>query len=62
MPPFVGDSSFAVLELLYMVSSTPRVDLFTRLRLDAQVYYPAPNRKAGQTAGPRVKGATSFTK
>jgi hypothetical protein len=54
---FVGDSSFAALDLLYLVSSTPRVDLITRLRLDAQLYYPAPKRKAGQMGRPRVKGA-----
>jgi hypothetical protein len=54
---FVGDSSFAVLDLLYLVSSTPQVDLITRLRLDAQLYDPAPKRKAGQTGRPRVKGA-----
>src|SRR5215813_2788256 len=54
---FVGDSSFAVLDLLYLVSSTPRVDLITRLRLDAQLYDPAPKRKAGQIGRPRVKGA-----
>jgi len=54
---FVGDSSFAVLDLLYLVSSTPRVDLITRLRLDAQLYDPAPERKPGQTGRPRVKGA-----
>lgn len=28
---FVGDSSFAVLDLLYLVSSTPKIDLITRL-------------------------------
>jgi len=54
---FVGDSSFAVLDLLYLVSRTPRVDLITRLRLDAQLYDPAPERRAGQTGRPRVKGA-----
>jgi len=54
---FVGDSSFAVLDLLYLVSATPRIDLITRLRLDAQLYDPAPTRKAGQTGRPRVKGA-----
>jgi hypothetical protein len=54
---FVGDSGFAVLDLLYLVSSTPRVDLITRLRLDAQLYDPAPKRKAGQSGRPRVKGA-----
>jgi hypothetical protein len=54
---FVGDSSFAVLDLLYLVSGVPRVDLITRLRLDAQLYDPAPKRKAGQNGRPRVKGA-----
>jgi DDE superfamily endonuclease len=54
---FVGDSSFAVLDLLYLVSTTPQIDLITRLRLDAQLYDPAPERKAGQTGRPRVKGA-----
>jgi DDE superfamily endonuclease len=54
---FVGDSSFAALDLLYLVSSAPRVELITRLRLDAQLYDPAPARKAGQRGRPRVKGA-----
>lgn len=54
---FVGDSSFAVLDLLYLVSGMPRVDLITRLRLDAQLYDPAPERKPGQNGRPRVKGA-----
>jgi len=54
---FVGDSSFAVLDLLYLVSSTPRIALITRLRLDAQLYDPAPKRQKGQTGRPRVKGA-----
>ena len=54
---FLGDGSFAVLDLLYLVSSTPGIDLITRLRLDAQLYDPAPKRKAGQTGRPRVKGA-----
>ena len=31
--------------------------MITRLRLDAQLYDPAPKRKAGQTGRPRVKGA-----
>jgi hypothetical protein len=53
----VGDSIFAALDLLYLVSSTLWVDLFKRLRLEAQVYDPAPNRKAVQTARPRMKGA-----
>jgi hypothetical protein len=54
---FLGDGSFAALDLLYLVGSTPHIDLVTRLRLDAQLYDPAPKRKAGQTGRPRVKGA-----
>ncbi len=54
---FVGDSSFAVLDLLYLVSSTPRIALITRLRLDAQLYDPAPNLQKGRTGRLRVKGA-----
>jgi hypothetical protein len=54
---FVGDSGFAVLDLLYPVSGTPRIEMIMRLRLDAQIYDPAPKRKAGQMGRPRVKGA-----
>jgi hypothetical protein len=54
---FVGDSSFAVLDLLSLISGTPNIDLITRLRMDAQLYDPAPERKAGQNGRPRVKGA-----
>lgn len=53
---FVADSSFAVLDLLYLVSTTPGASLITRLRLDAQLYEPAPKRKKGQKGRPRVKG------
>jgi DDE superfamily endonuclease len=53
---FVADSSFAVLELLYLVSTTPGASLVTRLRLDAQLWDPAPPRKKGQKGRPRVKG------
>src|SRR5262249_12718901 len=34
-----------------------RLDLITRLRLDAQLYDPAPKRRKGQAGRPRVKGA-----
>lgn len=37
---FVGDSSFAVLDLLYLISSTPGIGLITRLRLDAGALRP----------------------
>lgn len=53
---FVADSSFAVLELLSLVSTTQGASLITRLRLDAQLYAPAPPRKKGQKGRPRLKG------
>jgi hypothetical protein len=46
---------------LYLVSSAPGIDLITRLRLDAQLYDPAPKRKAGQMGRPRMKGAPPFS-
>lgn len=50
----VADSSFAVLELL---AALPRgVTLITRLRLDAALYAPAPERLPGQRGRPRKKG------
>ena len=53
----VGDSSFAVLELLHSVSQLANpVHLVTRLRLDAALYEPAPPRKLGQMGRPRLKG------
>ncbi len=54
---FVGDNSFATLDLLYAVSQTPNASLITRLRLDAELWDPAPERKPGQNGRPRVKGA-----
>jgi hypothetical protein len=54
---FVGDSSFAVLELLHAVRQTPNASVITRLRLDAELWSPAPERQPRQTGRPRVKGA-----
>jgi hypothetical protein len=54
---FVGDSGFAALELLHAVSQTPNAHLITRLRLDAELWNPAPQRKPHQSGRPRVKGA-----
>jgi DDE superfamily endonuclease len=54
---FVAASSFAVLDLLGTVSRTPRVSLITRLRLDAELWAPAPERHEGQKGRPRVQGA-----
>jgi len=51
----VGDSSFAALELLAAVRG--EVTVITRLRLDAALYEPAPERVAGQRGRPRKKGA-----
>jgi hypothetical protein len=54
---FVADSSFAVLDLLACVSRTPNTSLITRLRMDAELWNPAPLRKPRQNGRPRVKGA-----
>ncbi len=51
----VADSSFAALELLDAVRAS--VTVVTRLRLDAALYEPAPERVAGQKGRPRKKGA-----
>lgn len=54
---FVGDGSFAVLELLHTVSQIPNAHLITRLRMDAELWNPAPKRKPRQNGRPRGKGA-----
>jgi len=53
----VADSSFAALELLEALRqlSTP-VHVVTRLRLDAALYHPAPERQAKQMGRPRKVG------
>ncbi len=55
----VADSSFSVIELLRSVS--PRLDVVTRLRLDAGLYEPPPARHPGDKGRPRVKGARLST-
>jgi hypothetical protein len=50
----VGDQSFAALDLIAAVRR--HVCLVTRLRLDANLYEPAPARRPGQMGRPRVKG------
>jgi hypothetical protein len=52
----VADSSAAVLELLHQVSELPRASLITRLRLDAALYHPPPQREPGQIGRPRLTG------
>lgn len=54
---FVADSSFAVLDLLKLIAGLPNVSLITRLRMDAQLWDPAPERKPGQRGPSRLKGA-----
>jgi len=51
----VADSSFAAIELLDAVREA--VTLVTRLRLDAALYTPAPDRQLGRMGRPRKKGA-----
>lgn len=51
----VADSSYAALELLDRCRQL-RVAMVTRLRLDAALYEPAPEREAGTIGRPRKKG------
>lgn len=50
----VADSTFAVIELLAALA--PQMTCITRLRLDAQLYAPAPRRSPGTRGAPRKKG------
>lgn len=50
----VGDMSFAAIELLGALS--PAMTCITRLRLDAQLFTPAPPRRPGTRGRPRLKG------
>lgn len=53
----VADSSFATFKLLWALSAMPQpVHVVTRLRLDAQLYRPAPPRKPRQMGRPRKVG------
>ena len=53
----VADSSFAVLTLLDALGHLAQpITMITRLRLDAALYTPAPERTPGQTGRPRLKG------
>src|ERR1044071_128828 len=54
---FVADSSFAVLDLLALISHKPEVSMITRLRMDAELWDDAPPRSPRQLGRPRVKGA-----
>src|SRR5256885_2295366 len=58
----VADSSYAVLELLADAAGLRQpVTVVTRLRLDAALYDPAPERHAGTQGRPRLKGARQPT-
>lgn len=58
----VADSTYAVLKLLACAAGIRQpVTVITRLRLDAALYDPAPERKAGTTGRPRLKGARQPT-
>ncbi|HEY9301904.1 MAG TPA: transposase [Phormidium sp.] len=50
----VGDSSYAVIDLLAALQG--KVSFITRLRLDAALYEPVPRRKAGKVGRSRKKG------
>ena len=50
----VADRSFAAIELL--AAAAPHVTMITRLRLDAALYDPAPERRRSQVGRPRKKG------
>lgn len=52
----VADGSYAVVEFLANVVRLPHVTLITRLRLDAALYDPVPQREAGKKGRPAVKG------
>jgi len=52
---FLGDSAYAVLELLAW-SKHLKVILITTLRLDANLFAPAPKPRRGQAGRPRLKG------
>jgi hypothetical protein len=51
---FVGDSSYAALDLLNAVRE--KVTVVTKLRMDAALYEVAPTREKGQMGRPRKKG------
>lgn len=58
----VADSTYAALELLADAARLrPAVTVVTRLRLDAALYDPAPERVPGRRGRPRLKGARQPT-
>ena len=58
----VADSTYAVIEVLACALGLQQpVTVITRLRLDAALYDPAPERKKGTNGRPRLKGARQPT-
>jgi hypothetical protein len=58
----VADSAYAVIEFLACAQRRPQpVTIITRLRLDAALYDPAPERKKETNGRPRLKGARQPT-
>jgi hypothetical protein len=52
----VADGSYAVLDFLAAVIPLPQVTVITRLRLDAALYDPAPERTSSTKGRPALKG------
>ncbi len=52
----VADGAYAVIHWLSDLQQGQRITVITRLRLDAALYNPAPERVAGQMGRPRLKG------
>jgi hypothetical protein len=58
----VADSTYAALDLLAACARrTAPITVITRLRLDARLYDPVPERKPGTNGRPRVKGERQLT-
>ena len=52
----VADSAYAVIRWLSNLQQGQPITVITRLRLDAALYEPAPERQAGQKGRPKMKG------
>jgi hypothetical protein len=52
----VADSAYAAIAWLHDLQRRQPITVITRLRLDAALYAPAPERTAGQMGRPRLKG------
>jgi hypothetical protein len=52
----VADSAYASIAWLHGLQQRQPITVITRLRLDAALYDPAPERRAGQMGWPRLKG------